>query len=467
MEERYRLIEPLGSGGMSSVHRAEDQLLGRQVAIKRLLPQLAADPEAAERFRREAQAAASLNHPGIVTIYDTGVDETGPYIVMELIEGETLAARMADERPLGVATTASMVRDAAAALDHAHANGVVHRDVKPSNLIVDENGGVRLTDFGIAQAREDPTLVTDSEEVMGTLAYMAPEILTGAAATPASDVYSLGAVAYEMLTGRQPFQADNIAVLLTRITDEPAPPLGPDVPPEIASGVLRALDKDPANRPATAGALATALMAGTTLPLKGGVAPTAPIPARAPEPVAAREEPTRVMTVEKARRRFGGWLTWPLLLLVALALVLAVLALSPGAEEAAAPPTSTTTTTTSIPTTTTTIPTTTTSPDTPEAIALTLSQILEGMAPPEFKPKEVGEIEKALEKVLQEAEEGDRQELRDSLEKAFEEVSKLPESPERQQLFDEFVRLAEAYGFTVAEVDGEGEGPGRGNNDDD
>ncbi|HVR76958.1 MAG TPA: serine/threonine-protein kinase [Acidimicrobiia bacterium] len=465
MEERYRLIEPLGSGGMASVHRAEDHLLGRQVAIKRLLPHLAADPGAAERFRREAQSAASLNHPGIVTIYDTGVDEAGPYIVMELIEGETLAARMADEAPLGVARVAAIVSGAAAALDHAHAHGVVHRDVKPSNLIVGGDGGVRLTDFGIAQAMEDPTLVTDSGEVMGTLAYMPPEVLTGAPATPASDVYSLGAVAYEMLTGRQPFQADNIAALLTRIRDEPAPPLGSGVPPEIASGVLRALDKDPANRHATAGALATALMAGTTLPIQGDVAPTAPIPAPAPEPVAAGEEPTRVMTVEKKRERSGRWLTWPLLLLIVLALILGLLALSPGAEVATAPATSTTTTTTSIPTTTTT-PTATTSPDTPEAVALAISQILEGMEPPEFKPKEVEEVEKALEKVLQEAEEGDRDELRDSLEKAFEEVSKLPESPERQQLFDAFVRLAEAYGFTVAEVDGGGEGPGRGNDDD-
>jgi hypothetical protein len=465
MEERYQLIEPLGSGGMASVHRAQDQLLGRQVAIKRLLPHLAADPDAAERFRHEAQAAASLNHPGIVTVYDTGVDEAGPYIVMELIEGETLAARLADEGPLGVPRATAIVRGAAVALDHAHASGVVHRDVKPSNLIVGGDGGVRLTDFGIAQAMDDPTLVTDPGEVVGTLAYMAPEILAGAPATPSSDVYSLGAVAYEMLTGRQPFQADNIAALLTRIRDEPAPPLGPDVPPEIASGVLRALDKDPANRHATAGALATALMAGTTLPLQADVAPTARFAAPAPEPVAAGKEPTRVMTVEKKRDRSGRWLTWPLMLLIALALVLAVLALSPGAEEAAAPPTSTTTTTT---TTTTTIPTTTTtSPDTPEAIALAISQILDGMKPPEFKPKEVEEIEKALEKVLQEAAEGDREELRKGLEKAFEEVSKLPESPERQQLFDEFVRLAEAYGFTVAEVDEEGEEPGRGNNDDD
>jgi serine/threonine-protein kinase len=455
MEERYRLIEPLGTGGMASVHKAEDQLLGRHVAIKRLLPHLAADPTAAERFRREAQAAAGLNHPGIVTIYDTGVDDSGPFIVMELIEGNTLATRIATEGPLGVARTAAIVRGAADALDHAHAMGVVHRDVKPSNLIVDDNGGVRLTDFGIAQAMEDPTVVTNSGELVGTLAYIAPEILAGDPATPASDVYSLGAVAYEMLTGRPPFQADNIAALLSRVREEQPPPLGSEVPEEVAAGVLRALEKDPARRPRTAGALGTALMAGTTLPLQADIAPTAPIPAMAAEPVptpatSAREESTRVLSEEK--KKSGPSAKVPLFLLLGLALVLAILVLAPGGNDI---PTVATTSSTSS-TTTTTTTTTTTLPDTPEAIALAISGLLDEMRPPEFKRNEVKDLGEVLDKILQEADEGDREELRNNLEKAFEEVAKLPESPQRQELHDLFVQLAESYGFTVTETDDNG-----------
>jgi serine/threonine-protein kinase len=451
MEERYQLIEPLGTGGMASVHRAHDQLLGRQVAVKRLLPHLAADPEAAERFRREAQAAAGLNHPGIVTIYDTAVDEMGPYIVMELIEGKTLAATIAEDGPLGVARSAAIVRGAAEALDHAHAHGVVHRDVKPSNLIVGDGGGVRLTDFGIAQAMEDPTLVTSTGELVGTVAYMAPEILVGAPARPASDVYSLGAVAYEMLTGRPPFQADNIAALLNQIKEDPPPPMGNEIPDEVAAGVLRALDKDPSQRPGSAGALATALMAGTTLPLQADTAPTAPIPASVPTIAgSAREEPTRVMSEEKKSSPLARV---PLLLFAALALVLAILLLAPGGGETPPPPT-TSTSTTSI---TATTATTTLPPDSPEAIATAIYELLEEMEPPEFKPNEISKIEDKLREILRHAD-GDRDELADSFEKAFEEVAKLPDHPERQELHDLFVQLAESYGFTVTERPRDGDG---------
>jgi len=462
MEDRYQLMEPLGTGGMATVHKAKDQLLGRHVAVKRLLPHLAADPDAAERFRREAQSAAGLNHPGIVTVYDTAEDEKGPYIVMELIEGETLASKVAREGPLGAAETAAIVRGAADALDHAHANGVVHRDIKPSNLIVDDDGRVRLTDFGIARAMEDPTMVTSTGEVVGTLAYMAPETLAGEPATPASDIYSLGAVSYQMLSGRPPFEADNIGALVTRIRDEPPPPLGPEVPSEIAAGVLRSLDKDPAMRPDTAAAYATSLLTATTVPFETPP-PTQPLPSAA---ASGSSDPTEVYVADRpaeGRRRRG--LAVPVLLFTALALVLgllALLAMAPGPEVAPAATqaaTTTSTTTTTLPTTTTTLATTTTlSPDSPELIAAGIYELLDEMGPPEFKPNEVKEIRERLDKIVEKAAEGEREEVGRELEKVFEVIGKLPESEERQRLFDEFVRLAESYGFEVSQGGDDGGG---------
>jgi serine/threonine protein kinase len=460
MEDRYQLMEPLGTGGMATVHKAKDQLLGRHVAIKRLLPHLAADPDAAGRFRREAQAAAGLNHPGIVTVYDAAEDEKGPYIVMELIEGETLASKVAREGPLGAAETAAIVRGAAEALDHAHANGVVHRDIKPSNLIVDDDGRVRLTDFGIARAMADPTMVTSTGEVVGTLAYMAPETLAGEPATPASDIYSLGAVSYQMLSGRPPFEADNIGALVTRIRDEPPPPLGPEVPSEIAGGVLRSLDKDPAMRPDTASAYATSLLTATTVPFETPP-PTEPI-SFAAVAGAASSDSTDVHVIDEpgspeahpiddqeARRSHGGFKV-PSLLLIALALVLgllALLAMAPGPDAATAT-------------------TTTLSPNSPEAIAAGIYQLLDEMEGRGFEPDQIEAIRGLMDKIVQEASEGDREGLRDSLGEAFEKVSELPESEERQRLFDEFVRFAESYGFSVPLGDDEeednGGGQGRG-----
>lgn len=462
MEDRYQLIEALGAGGMATVHKAEDQVLGRHVAIKRLLPHLAADPEAAERFRREAQAAARLNHPGIVTVYDTGEDEQGPYIVMEMIEGESLASIVAREDPLGAAETVAIVRGAAEALDHAHANKVVHRDIKPSNLIVENDGQVRLTDFGIARAMEDPTMVTSTGEVVGTLAYMAPEILAGEPATPAADIYSLAAVTYQLLTGRPPFEADNIGALIARIREEPPPPLGPGVPAEIAAGVLRALDKDPAVRPDSAGAFATSLLAATTVPFEAP-APTETIPF-AVVADAASSDPTEALVIDEpvqtqiramdALRRSPGGSKVPLLLLVALALVFAVMAMASGPDATPA--------------------TTTLSPDSPEAISAGIYQLLDEMQAQGFQPEQIEEIRGLLDGILEDAAEGDREGLRDRLQQAFQQISELPESEERQQLFDEFARLAESYGFTVTVGDGEevdtggeggngGGGEGRGN----
>ena len=202
--DRYEPIEQIGTGGMATVWKAQDTLLGRLVAIKRLLPHLAGDPEAAERFKREAHAAAQLSHPGIVTVFDTGEDADSPFIVQELVDGTTLAAHVADTGPLGPQSVTDIVSQVAAALDHAHSVGVIHRDIKPANLIMAPDGRVRIADFGIAHTVDDPATITSSGELVGTITYMAPEILAGQPATPASDIYSLGAVTYEMLSGQPP-----------------------------------------------------------------------------------------------------------------------------------------------------------------------------------------------------------------------------------------------------------------------
>jgi len=472
MDDRYELLEPLGSGGMATVHRAWDRVLNRHVAVKRLLPHVAADPGAAERFRREAQAAAGLNHPGIVTVFDTAEDAEGPYIVMELVEGETLAAKVRREGPLPVPEAVALVRRIAEAVDHAHARGVVHRDIKPSNLLLAPDGGVRLGDFGIARAREDPTAVTGPGEVVGTLAYLAPEVLAGEPASPASDVYSLGAVTYEMLAGRPPFAEDELAAFVARVREEDPPPLGPDVPAEVAAAVLRSLARDPARRPGSAGAFATSLLAGTTAPW-GPLPPTRTLPA-APavpsEPPAGDErsgdersgdersgdERSAVQRTAGAGRRFPIPVALLLLLLVSSAVLAArALAPDPGGAPLAAGSTVPTTLPAPAPTTVPTPPTT--APDSPEAISSVIYGLLGDLQPPEFKPRLVREVRDRLDGALEEVTAADREDAAEAFEKAFRELGKLPDGEERDRLVAELVRLAESYGFTV---DGDGLGDG-------
>ncbi|MBV9131954.1 MAG: serine/threonine protein kinase, partial [Chloroflexi bacterium] len=192
---RYRLISEIARGGMAVVWRAEDTLLDRQVAVKVLHPQFAGDPEFLERFRREARAAARLSHPNIVPIYDVGEDGGIPYIVMELVEGGNLKDRIRAAAPLPDAEIRSIGATLAATLDYAHHKGIIHRDVKPQNVLLGEDGRARLTDFGIAQAMASSGL-TRTGAVMGSVHYIAPELVRGRTALPQSDVYSLGALLY-------------------------------------------------------------------------------------------------------------------------------------------------------------------------------------------------------------------------------------------------------------------------------
>jgi serine/threonine-protein kinase len=451
--DRYEPIEAIGTGGMATVWRANDRILGRQVAIKRLLPHLASDPSAAARFKKEAQAAAGLSHPGIVTVFDTGEDDEGPFIVLELVEGPTLADRLSTEGPLDPPTVVSIVQRVAESLDHAHSEGIVHCDIKPSNLILDHSGGVRLTDFGIARTVEDPTTLTSPSDLFGTIAYMAPEILEGQPATPASDIYSLGAVTHEMLSGKPPFRADNVGALLTAIRNGEVTPLT-EAAEGVAATVARALSTDPAKRPASAGAFAAGLVASTTLPLDGVL-----IAVSGPEPIGTSqsEDPTLVMTgarrePEKYHRFSRRWALAAISIgALALALALTFDGLEPEATgmtpvEAAATSTSTTGTST-----TTSSTTSTTIADTPETMATVIETALAGLQPPEFKPKEVREIEEALDAVMKKWSEGDMEDIVKKFEDLFEAVTELPGSQERQEITEMVIRLAELMSLDVRE----------------
>jgi eukaryotic-like serine/threonine-protein kinase len=296
---RYRIEGRLGVGGMSTVQLAFDQRLERYVAIKLLAEHLADDPTFVSRFRREALAAARLVHPNIVQVFDFGFDERQRqhFIVMEHVQGHSCAELLRDHGPMDVDQAVDVVTQACRGLDYAHRNGVVHRDVKPGNLLVSDSDVVKLADFGIARAT-DQSSITQVGSVLGTAAYLAPEQARGEEAGPRADLYSLGVVAYQLLTGRLPYEANSLSELaLKQQREAPAPvdELNPRVPRELADAIALALALDQEERPANAMLLAEAIangargiepagyetrtraMGGTsaTRVLSGGPAPTA------------------------------------------------------------------------------------------------------------------------------------------------------------------------------------------------
>jgi serine/threonine-protein kinase len=306
---RYRIERELGHGGMASVYLAHDEELGRPVAVKLLPPHLAADDVFRARFVREARLAGRLSHPNIVRVYDAGETDGRPFIVMEYVPGSSLAeaGRLAADRVVALGA------QACAGLQHAHDAGLVHRDVKPANLLVRDDGVLKIVDFGIARAAES-TRHTQAGTLLGTAAYLAPEQIAGEDATPASDVYSLGAVLYELLTGRPPYAFASLAELAAKQTEgsiTPVRDVEPAVPRELEAAVMHALARDPSFRPASAAELAHELAAGTTAP---ATVPLAPPP---------------------RRRR---WPLWAAAGLVAVALAAGILAVSLSGGHKTAPP---------------------------------------------------------------------------------------------------------------------------------
>src|ERR671931_180639 len=250
---RYRIVRKLGTGGMADVYLAEDQELGRRVAIKILNDRHAADDQFVERFRREAKNAAGLSHPNIVSVYDRGTAEGTYYIAMEYLDGRSLKELIIGRGPAPVRTAVEYARQVLAAVGFAHRHGIVHRDIKPHNVLVSPEGRLKVTDFGIA--RSGASQMTEVGSIIGTAQYLSPEQARGTPVDQTSDLYSVGAVLYEMLTGQVPFTGDTpLEIAMKHLSAVPTPPseLRPEVPHDLDLVVLRALAKDPSDRYRTA-----------------------------------------------------------------------------------------------------------------------------------------------------------------------------------------------------------------------
>jgi serine/threonine-protein kinase len=315
---RYELLRLLGSGGMADVHLALDRHLDREVAIKLLARSLAADPVVVERFRREARAAAALNHPNVVKVYDWGEADGTHFLVMEYVRGATLREVLRERGRLPEAEALGIAAQVAEALQAAHEQGLVHRDVKPDNVLLDEDGRARVADFGIARAFGAAHLTTDNV-VLGSAHYLAPEQVQGRPVDHRADLYSLAAVLYELLTGRPPVQGDSaVAVALQHVVAPPPPPrsLRPDLSPLSEAVVLQGLAKDPADRYASAQAMRVDLERAVRGDPQPASHPTPP--AVAPPIPTAAAHPRRRLTIRVPRisiRRPSGMVLAPIIVL--------------------------------------------------------------------------------------------------------------------------------------------------------
>jgi serine/threonine-protein kinase len=317
IDERYRVLDRLGSGGMADVYCAEDTQLGRKVAVKLLYRRFAEDEEFVERFRREASSAAGLQHPNIVGVFDRGEWDGTYYIAMEYLKGQTLKQLVREHGAMPPDLAVDITIQVLRAAKFAHKRGVVHRDIKPHNVILDEEGRAKVTDFGIARAGASD--MTETGSIMGTAQYLSPEQAQGQPVSPRSDLYSIGVMLYELLTGQVPFDAESpVTIALKHVSEDPVPPsqLNPAVSPALDAVVLRALEKEPANRFADADEFAAALLDARERPTVVEKRVEAyPMPA---EPL-----------VEEERERSRWWL-WVLLALLLIGLAIgAYLLLAP------------------------------------------------------------------------------------------------------------------------------------------
>jgi tRNA A-37 threonylcarbamoyl transferase component Bud32 len=313
---RYVLQETIASGGMATVWRAHDEVLARSVAIKILHPELARDPDFAQRFHHEAVAAARLTNPNIISVYDTGIDDDIYFIVMEYFAGTTLA-RMMRRGPLDPERAVGLISPVLSALAFAHREGLVHRDVKPANILVSQDGRVKVTDFGIAKAAFARGDLTTTGQVLGTVRYLSPEQVQGSEVDARSDLYSVGVVLYEMVTGRPPFQAENdVATAMMRLTRQPLPPraIRAGIPRALDAAITKAMARNPDERYPSAEAMLAALQAA------GRGRDSTP-----PGGLPAVTEPTIVTSSESV---FRSWMLVPLVIVVvAAATIGAVVAL--------------------------------------------------------------------------------------------------------------------------------------------
>jgi serine/threonine-protein kinase len=327
---RYRAIEKIGSGGMAEVYKAVDEVLGRTVAVKVLHPRYASEPNFVARFRQEAQAAANLSHPSIVNIYDWGRDDETYYIVMEYVNGTDLKSLVEERGALDPIKAAEYGMQACSALAVAHGYDIIHRDIKPHNIVITPDGTVKVMDFGIARAGN--TTMTQTGSVLGTAQYISPEQAQGRALGPASDLYSLGVTLYELVTGRLPFDADTpVAVALKQVNEQPVPPrqVRASVPASLEAVIMKAMRKNPAERYQSASEMRDDLKRV----VNGEAAPTAPRQTYADQtsvmPAIERAERQRIATAPELRpvpqRRVQPW-AWVLVAILVLALGIGIAA---------------------------------------------------------------------------------------------------------------------------------------------